>query len=175
MHTQSGTEEAQRLTEMEQILNYLPISDRLGTAGQPAPGQFAAVRAAGYDLVVNLAMPNSTNALPDEADLVREQDMDYVHIPVVWDAPTLADLERFLAVMNRFRDKNVLVHCAMNMRVSCFVLLYRVLRLGVPLHEARETMQKIWQPDQVWSSFIKRCLAHYGPGVGQAASPHAGP
>lgn len=147
---------------MRDILSFLAISDRLGTAGQPGRAQFVAIAAAGYEAVVNLAMPDSTGALADEAGLVREQGMEYVHIPVAWEAPALDDLERFLAVMDRFRDKQVFVHCAMNMRVSCFVLLYRVLRLGVPLDEAWQTMLKIWQPDPVWTSFMERGLAHHG-------------
>jgi protein tyrosine phosphatase (PTP) superfamily phosphohydrolase (DUF442 family) len=155
---------------VQEILNFLAVSEWLGTAGQPERGQFAAIAAAGYDLVINLAMPDSTGALADEADLVRRQGLEYVHIPVVWEAPTLADLERFVAVMDRFRDNKVFVHCAMNMRVSCFVLLYRVLRLGVPLDEAWQTMQKIWQPDPVWSSFIERCLDHYGCQVGDRSA-----
>jgi protein tyrosine phosphatase (PTP) superfamily phosphohydrolase (DUF442 family) len=147
---------------MERIPNFLAVSDQLGTAGQPAPEQFATIRDAGYEAVVNLAMPNSTDALPNEAELVREQGLEYVHIPVVWEAPTLADLARFLAVMDRYQGRKVLVHCAMNMRVSCFVLLFRVLRQGVPLEEATEMMHRIWQPDEVWQAFVERALAHYG-------------
>jgi protein tyrosine phosphatase (PTP) superfamily phosphohydrolase (DUF442 family) len=155
---------------MERIPNFLEISDQLGTAGQPGREQFAAIRRAGYEVVINLAMPDSTNALPDEADLVRGEGLEYVHIPVVWEAPTLADLERFLAVMDRYRGRKVLVHCAMNLRVSCFVLLYRVLRQGVPLDEATETMHRIWQPDEVWQDFLQRSLAH--DGYGPAPSSH---
>ena len=153
---------------MQNILNFLDISDHLGTAGQPTAEQFAELRAAGYQVIINLAMPDSTNALPDEAQLVQAQGMEYVHIPVVWEAPELADLERFLVAMDRFGGNKVLIHCAMNMRVSCFVLLYRVLRRGVPLDRATETMHQIWQPDPVWSAFIERGLAHYGyrPGRG---------
>lgn len=149
---------------MERIPNFLEISDRLGTAGQPGREQFATIRRAGYEVVINLAMPDSTNALPDEADLVRGQGLEYVHIPVAWEAPRQADLARFLAVMDRCQGRKVLVHCALNMRVSCFVLLYRVLRLGVPLGEATETMHRIWQPDEVWQHFLERSLAHYDYG-----------
>jgi len=147
---------AQRI---EGILNYLPISETIGTAGQPTEAQFAAIGADGYEAVVNLAMPDSSNALPNEGELVAEQGMDYVHIPVVWDAPTMADLERFFAVMEGYRDKKVFVHCAVNMRVSVFVLLYRVLRLGVPLGEARKDMLEIWAPNEVWQSFMEDALA----------------
>jgi protein tyrosine phosphatase (PTP) superfamily phosphohydrolase (DUF442 family) len=144
---------------IEGILNYLPISETIGTAGQPTKAQFATIRAAGYEAVVNLAMPDSSNALPDERELVAEQGMDYVHIPVVWDAPSMADLERFFAVMEGYRDRKVFVHCVVNMRVSVFILLYRVLRQGVPLGEARGAMLKIWEPNEVWQSFMEDALA----------------
>ena len=109
--------------EVEKILDYLRISDTIGTAGQPTEEQFAAIKSAGYQVVVNLAMPDSPNALPNESELVAEQDMDYVHIPVVWDAPAMEDLEQFFAVMDECRDKKVFVHCARNKRVSAFIFL----------------------------------------------------
>jgi protein tyrosine phosphatase (PTP) superfamily phosphohydrolase (DUF442 family) len=144
---------------MQEILNYLLISETLGTAGQPAHGQFAAIQAAGYQLVVNLAMPGSTNFLPDEGDLVAAQGMAYVHIPVVWESPTAEDLERFFAVLDQNRDRKVLVHCAMNMRVSCFVFLYRVLRLGVSRETAWHDVLAIWEPNATWQRFIDAALA----------------
>ena len=144
---------------IEGILNYLPISEAIGTAGQPAEVQFAEIKAAGYEVVVNLAMPDSSNALPNERELVVEQGMDYVHIPVVWDSPTTEDLEQFFAIMEGYRDRKVFVHCVVNMRVSVFVLLYRVLRLGAPLGEARKDVLKIWTPNEVWQSFMEDALA----------------
>jgi protein tyrosine phosphatase (PTP) superfamily phosphohydrolase (DUF442 family) len=88
--------------------------------------------------------------------------MIYVHIPVVWESPTLDDLARFFDEMERCREKKVFVHCAMNMRVSCFVLLYRVLRLGVPLEDAVQMVRLIWEPNSVWQAFVDHALAHYG-------------
>jgi len=151
---------------MEQILNYLSISDALGTAGQPAAEQFAAIRAAGYEVVVNLAMPDSTNALPNEGELVAAQGMEYEHIPVVWESPTAEDLKRFFAVMDRNRGRKLFVHCALNMRVSCFVLLYRVLRLGVPAQVAWPDVLRIWQPNEVWQRFVDQMLeqSKHAPG-----------
>jgi protein tyrosine phosphatase (PTP) superfamily phosphohydrolase (DUF442 family) len=146
---------------LDQICNYLPIG-RIGTAGQPTAGQFAAIRAAGYRVVINLAMPDSTGALPNEADLVAEQGITYIHIPVVWEAPTLQDLERFFVVMDVHRAEKVFVHCALNWRVSAFTFLYRVLRLGVPQEEAMGTLLQIWQPNPVWRHFIDQALTQHG-------------
>lgn len=147
---------------VEQVLNYLCISDNIGTAGQPTEEQFADIRASGYEVVINLAMPDSTNALPNEAELVTEQSMDYVHIPVLWEDPKDDDLDRFLEVMGRYEDRKVFVHCALNWRVSCFVFLYRVIRLGVPHEIARETLLRMWEPSPTWQSFIERSLIRYG-------------
>jgi protein tyrosine phosphatase (PTP) superfamily phosphohydrolase (DUF442 family) len=143
---------------VHKTLNYQPISEALGTAGQPTADQFAAIKAAGYDLVINLAMPDSTHSLFNEAELVAAHEMDYVHIPVVWESPTAQDLERFFAVLEDNRERKIFVHCALNMRVSCFVFLYRVLRLGVPVEMARQNMLTIWQPNDVWQHFIDAML-----------------
>jgi protein tyrosine phosphatase (PTP) superfamily phosphohydrolase (DUF442 family) len=147
------------MEKLNEICNYLPIGPDLCTAGQPSREQIALLREAGYELVVNLAMPDSTGALPDEAELVAAQGMEYVHIPVIWEAPTLADLERFFEVLDAARGRKVLVHCALNMRVSVFVCLYRVLRLGVPLDAALETVRLIWEPEGVWADFVDGALA----------------
>lgn len=140
------------------LTNYLAISDALGTAGQPTPDQFSAIRDAGYEVVINLAVPASPGALPDEAELVAAQGMAYVPIPVVWESPTTEDLDRFFAAMDRNRGRKVFVHCALNMRVSCFVFLYRVLRLGVPAEEAWRSVLAIWEPNEIWQRFVDDML-----------------
>jgi protein tyrosine phosphatase (PTP) superfamily phosphohydrolase (DUF442 family) len=147
---------------IEDVMNYLSISDAIGTAGQPTASQFAAIRAAGYDIVVNLAMPDSSKALPNEQRLVAEQGMLYVHIPVVWEHPTAQNLEQFFDLMARCRGRRVFVHCAMNMRVSVFVFLYRAVWLGVSPDEAYKDILRIWQPNPVWQRFLDESLVEYG-------------
>lgn len=144
---------------MAKVVNYLAVSERVGTGGQPTPEQFVELQAAGYEVVINLAMPTSTGALPDEKRLVLAQGMGYEHIPVVWESPTMRDLERFFDVMDRHRDKKVFVHCALNYRVSAFIFLYRVLRLGESPEAARAAMAKIWTPNETWQRFIDQALA----------------
>jgi len=144
------------------IRSFLPVSDTLCTSGQPTREQFALIRAAGYQVVINLAMPDSTDALPDEGEIVAGLGMDYIHIPVVWLSPTAADLERFFEVMERNQGKRVWLHCVVNMRVSVFVFLYRIIRQGAPLAAARETMLHIWEPNEVWQRFIESSLVAGG-------------
>jgi protein tyrosine phosphatase (PTP) superfamily phosphohydrolase (DUF442 family) len=103
-------------------------------------------------------MPDSPNALSDEQDLVVAQGMEYVHIPVTWESPTAEDLEHFFAVMDQNHSRKVFVHCVMNMRVSCFVFLYRALRLGVSVEDAWQSVLTIWEPNDVWQRFIDDML-----------------
>lgn len=148
--------------DVNAIRHYLAISPRLATAGQPTAEQFAAVSQAGYQVVVNLALSTSDSALPHEAELVKSLGMTHFHIPVVWEAPTLMDLEIFFKVMERNSSHSVFVHCAKNMRVSVFVYLYRVLHQRVNPSVAQADLHRIWQPNPIWQTFIDRALAETG-------------
>jgi protein tyrosine phosphatase (PTP) superfamily phosphohydrolase (DUF442 family) len=147
---------------MQFIVNYLEVSEQLGTGGQPEPQAFAALATAGYRVVINLAMPHSEDAVPDEDWLVTEQGMTYAHLPVPWEEPTLAHLARFFALMEAFRQERVFVHCIMNMRVSVFVYLYRVCRQRVAPEVAQAALLRIWQPDGQWQALIESVLGDGG-------------
>jgi protein tyrosine phosphatase (PTP) superfamily phosphohydrolase (DUF442 family) len=139
---------------LHEIINYLEIDPLLGTAGQPEKEEFSAVKAAGYELVINLLPPSSTDALPGEPALVASLGMDYISIPVIWERPTSANLAQFFESLRTNRARKVFAHCAMNMRVSAFVFLYRVLEERVQAEVAIEAMHMIWEPIPVWQSFI---------------------
>ena len=148
---------------LNDIYNYLPISEHLATAGQPTAEQFATIRQAGFDLVVNLALPTSSNALPDERSVVEACGMTYSPIPVIWEHPTAADFEQFQATLASHPDQKIFVHCAMNMRVSAFVYLHQRLD-GVPPSVAATNLTKIWAPNETWQQFIDTTLAQAGIG-----------
>src|SRR5436190_10121629 len=105
---------------LETIKNFLPLDDRVGTSGMPRPEDFKQIAREGYRAVINLALPTSDNALPNEGELVSREGMSYIHIPVQFDAPQRADYERFARIMDVLSAEKVLVHCAVNMRVSAF-------------------------------------------------------
>jgi protein tyrosine phosphatase (PTP) superfamily phosphohydrolase (DUF442 family) len=121
------------------------------------------VREAGFEAVINLALPTSDNALANEGSVVTNLGMSYVHIPVDFKAPTAQDFRVFCRVMEAFDGRPVFVHCAANRRVSAFVFLYRVLCQRTALPEAERGLHAIWQPDEVWSRFIQEQLKSHGP------------
>jgi NAD+ diphosphatase len=155
--------ELRPLSPLHVIFAFLPMGERIGTAGQPAADHFPLIAQEGYQAVINLAMPDSQGALPGEEALVRGLGLDYVHIPVEFGAPRLEDLRRFFAELDRLGERKVFVHCIANKRVSAFLFLYRVLRLGHPIHDAELALHRIWTPDPVWQAFIDRALRE--PGV----------
>ena len=138
---------------LNDICNFRAISDTLATAGQPTAAQFADIRDAGYTVVINLALPTSTNALADERAIVEGHNMTYYPIPVIWEAPATADFQEFQAALAQHAGQKVFVHCAMNLRVSAFVYLYR-RQAGVPKDLAGKDLHAIWQPNATWQQFI---------------------
>jgi protein tyrosine phosphatase (PTP) superfamily phosphohydrolase (DUF442 family) len=144
---------------LSSILNYLEISPTLGTSGQPKAEEFAAIQAAGYAVVINLLPTHNDSYLPSEPALVESLGMAYINIPVVWDQPTRANLEQFFAALHANTGRKVYAHCAMNMRVSAFVFLHRVLVEKADPEEARWMMFEIWEPNETWQAFIDQMLA----------------
>lgn len=145
---------------LEAIYNYRQVTPRLATSGQPDEQELAAIAAAGYTVVINLALHhNARSSVADEAASVVALGMTYIHIPVPFDAPGDTDLTAFFAAMDEHADAKVWVHCAANKRVSVFLGLYRHLHRGEPADEAFALQRDIWEPDPVWSAFLARMLA----------------
>lgn len=144
------------------IYKFLPVDERLCTSGQPTQSQLVALARAGFEVVVNLALHDDPRySLPDEPGLVQSLGMEYVHIPVAFDAPTETDLHAFFDAMEKHRDRKMLVHCAANARVSAFLGLYKVIRQNEAADAAFEAMKSVWEPNSVWASFISSMLKKY--------------
>jgi protein tyrosine phosphatase (PTP) superfamily phosphohydrolase (DUF442 family) len=144
--------------DLSAIQNFLQISPNLGTSGQPFREQFALIAASGYEAVINLALPTSWDAVPDEAQIVSGLGLAHYHILVEWEAPTREDLRQFFDLMDRLEGQKVFVHCARNMRVSAFMFLYRMLRKGQSPAACQSDLEKIWQPNEIWATFIQESL-----------------
>ena len=149
------------MSSVETIYNFVQINNRIATSGQPTVEEFSDIKNAGYDLVINLAVPSSKNALPNEKEIVESFEMQYVHIPVIWENPTLEDIQQFFDVMNHNAEKNAFVHCAMNMRVSAFMYLYQRIYQHKDDQEAKANLTKIWTPNETWQNFIEYTLKRF--------------
>jgi protein tyrosine phosphatase (PTP) superfamily phosphohydrolase (DUF442 family) len=144
------------------IYNFLPIDDSLSTSGQPSEEQIRELAAVGYEIVINLALHDDLRySLPGEKALVEGLGMAYIHIPVRFDNPTEDDLLAFFRTMEKHENMKIHLHCAANMRVTAFLGLYRRLKQGKPENEAFEPMRSVWEPNDVWSTFIHNFVTEY--------------
>lgn len=146
-----------------EVLNYLQINDCISTSGQPTAEQFQDIAGAGFTTVINLALPTSDNAIVDEGGIVTGLGMDYFHIPVQWERPEVEQFFRFASLMDMCDGEMVWVHCAMNMRVSCFMYLLHRHERGMAEAEARALLYSIWNPADypVWSAFMEKVTSEY--------------
>lgn len=138
---------------VEKITNYLRVSNRISSSGQPDIDEFRFIAAAGFGAVINLAMPDSKNAIPHEGSIVTSLGMTYHHIPVPFDAPKPIHLRQFFGIMESLDDTNVWVHCVVNYRVSAFLYLYHRWQ-GVSNKQAQTAIFKGWQPNAIWREFM---------------------
>jgi protein tyrosine phosphatase (PTP) superfamily phosphohydrolase (DUF442 family) len=139
---------------LDDVKNYVAVSGRLGTAGQPSEEQLRDVADAGFEVVVNLGLLDPRYCLADEASSVRALGLTYHHIPVDFNAPQPEDLRRFFEAMDAAGDKKAFVHCAANYRVSTFVALYGEARLGWSPEQGDAHMRRVWEPNETWTQFI---------------------
>lgn len=139
---------------MNEIINYKVISDRVSSSGQPLDNQFKLIKEQGFDVVINLAMPNSENVIPEEGNIVTAHGMSYVNIPVPWDAPAENHLVQFCGIMQAYKDKKVWIHCVKNYRVSAF--LYRYYRdvLDKSEEDSKKVILESWTPVRIWADFM---------------------
>ena len=144
----------------EDMYNFLPLSDKLFSAGMPQTEQLTDAAQKGVQVVINLAPHEVHNALPGGAELVNSLGMQYVNIPVNWNTPTKEGLDRFIDVMDANQDRKILVHCQANFRATAFIALYRILRQGWKTEEAMQGMHQIWDEEDypIWKMFIEETL-----------------
>lgn len=142
----------------EDIYNYRYIDEHLSLGGQPSEDQLRAAAAAGFAAVVNLSTNAPHYALPDEEGLVRDLGLQYHYLPIEWEAPQLADFERYVALMDRLGTTKTLVHCAANYRVSAFFALYAATKGRWSTAQARDFIASVWKVEEhpQWLALIEQ-------------------
>jgi len=157
----SATTKQDRPMDAENTHQVLPW---MWTSGQLSKADIDRLPGLGIQVVINLAPPNSSNALPGEAELIVGRGMSYVQIPVNWEAPLPEQFAQFAAVLRALDGRHVWVHCAKNMRVSAFTYLYRRLVLGDDEATSSFPMREVWEPNAIWRAFIDQVSEGYRQG-----------
>jgi protein tyrosine phosphatase (PTP) superfamily phosphohydrolase (DUF442 family) len=148
--------------ELSDISNYRQYSELFSSSGQPTAVQLEKIEQQGFERIIYLAFTDNDTAIEDEDRVVKQLGMDYVHIPVDWENPTLADFKAFADVMGNESTVKTLLHCQVNFRASSFSFLYRVAVQGVPVIDAKNDLDSVWAPNETWFRFIRNVLNDYG-------------
>ena len=144
---------------LAEIINFRQYSDSFSSAGQPTLEQFQVIADQGFERIVYIAFINNPNALSDEDLVVKGLGMEYMQVPVDFSNPLPDDFYAFADSMQRNTAKKTLLHCQVNARATAFSFLYRVIYEDVPVAEAKDDMNTVWQPNAVWRDFIFEVMA----------------
>ncbi len=138
-------------------LNFHQSTEHIATSGQPDRGQFHWIADEGYEVVINLAMHDSNNAIPEEGSLVTSLGMHYINIPVPFDEPTAQHLEEFMGILRVLEKRKIWVHCEVNARVSAFMYHYLTKVIGLSIESASSPVMVKWRPkmDDIWQEFME--------------------
>ena len=144
------------------IINHFQVTDDISSSGQPTVEQFDEISSGGFDVVINLAMPDHENSIANEGSIVTSLGMTYIHIPVPFDSPDEEHFATFSGYMDALNDKRVWVHCIVNARVSAFLFRYLQDSRSFTAAEATTPILAQWLPnmDKVWKAFISHAPEH---------------
>lgn len=140
---------------MNKILNYIKINELIATSGQLKIAEFELIANEGFEVIINLALNNSSNAIVNEDKIVTDLNMTYIHIPVNFENPNLSDLKLFLNILQSLETNKVWIHCSKNYRVSAFMYVYHKYVLHTPFEKINLSIFDIWQPSLVWQELMK--------------------
>ena len=118
---------------------FASVGDDLFIGGQPTEKALRDLKAKGVTTVINLRMPEEMKQIGfDEAALLKELGMNYVHIPMRGSAENPygpKQLDQFAAAIAA-ADAKVLLHCTVAWRASHIWAAYLIRDRGVPVATA---------------------------------------
>ena len=141
--------------------NVVPIDSDLLTAGQPTRESLADLKNEGVQAVIYLAPSSVNDAIKEEPEILRRQEIQFIHIPIPFDGPTATHVEAVAAALDKLKGRKTLVHCQVNMRASTMVFLYRVLHRHEDPAKAYEAVTRVWVPAGPWKLLVKEQLSSH--------------
>jgi protein tyrosine phosphatase (PTP) superfamily phosphohydrolase (DUF442 family) len=138
--------------------NLVAVTPRIVTSGQPTAKALETLKESGFEAVVFLVPSDVAGVISNEADIVKKNGLEYVHIPIKFSNPAAQHYDDFASTMTRFANRKVLVHCEINLRASSMVFLYRAIALKEDPQTAYESVAKVWSPRGAWKPFIQEML-----------------
>ncbi len=149
--------------ELPAIPKFLQVSPQFCTGAQPRLEAFAKLKSDGVKSVLNLRQPSEHRAA-DEQAAVEAAGMKYFNIPVVYRAPTDADVEAFLKITDEPANRPMFIHCTAAIRVGAFWAIRRALRDGLTADAALEEGKTVGLTNAPHlEEFVRQYIAAHPP------------
>ena len=117
----------------------------------------AALAAEGFKSVINLRLA-SEPGVAEEAAVVEQAGMTYIHLPMDGSAPENATAERFLEAIANPANQPAYIHCASANRVGAMWAIKRGVLDGWPRDRAIAEGQAIGLKSPALVDFVNRFL-----------------
>ena len=85
----------------DEVINYLAYDETFASGGGVTEAALKRLQTNGLERVIYLAYSDQKQSLAREDRIVDELGMDYIHIPVRWDAPSPSHFNLFAAIMQQ--------------------------------------------------------------------------
>jgi protein tyrosine phosphatase (PTP) superfamily phosphohydrolase (DUF442 family) len=96
------------------------------TGGQPSAAHVNALRGAGCQVIVDNRDPMEPRPF-DEPATVRAAGMEYISMPIVHGAVTVATMQQMHEVLKKLEGKKALLHCSSGNRTAAGLIPYLIL------------------------------------------------
>lgn len=130
-------------TDLNSIPNFLKLSDKVWTGGQPPLETLPLLKDSGIKTIINLRVHSEYKGDEEQAK-AKELGLHYINVPVVYTAPEDKDATEFLKVTDEQLKKGpVFIHCTAAIRVGAFWMIRRMMRDGWSYDQALEEANRI--------------------------------
>ena len=144
--------------KLSKITRFRFVSKQIASSGMLKLEDYSLIKQYGFKHVINLLPGNQLK----EKSHVKSLGMTYKQIKVDWMKPTLKNFKTFVKLMKSYGTDKIYIHCAVNMRASSFVYLYRVTQLAEQKKAAKVDLDFVWYPEDQWKDYIENTLKAYG-------------
>ncbi len=110
----------------------MQITDDIAVAAQPSLEELKNLKSQGFRSVVNLRVEHEDEEMIsplDEGDIVRDQELAYLHLPVSGSDMRSQQVDDFRQCLENLEGP-VLVHCKAGKRAGAFAMIHKALEQG---------------------------------------------
>ncbi len=141
--------------------NFVELTSRIGTGGQPGGGGLNQLAGKGYKVVVNIRGSDEEFDRVGEEKLAMQLGLRYYVVPFVAAEPSEQQALAFNALMAALRDTKVFVHCGSGNRVGSLMMIYLALEEGMPPDKAEQEARKAGLRSASLLDFSKQVISKH--------------